>query len=597
MPYLYRYLSTALAVERVSCLGPRPASNQLIMPTFQSIGVHPALRSRLVTQSSVIAAASSASADAAPDNDSALNSSTTSTKQSSSSGASSSSVETPLALLACHPDSLRLLDPASGKCRAIDKDQVTELRQQVAEAIIADSRDGRHVGRVRGGLLCVADSRDCGGRADLSSFLSTGVIEGEAMDSAKRRRRSTSNVENENRRNAMEASNDADDFHFPSNEADSLSTNEDSHLFGTLTSLELLTYESMLRGQHQVSSHPPEVASLTTGCRQLDLLLSFPVEYGGIVAAVSRSLCEGVGGHEQQHQQGSERCGGGGVPRGYVTQLYGRPASGKTQVALHVAAHRLDAGRAANSNNSVHPASSSADAERRASRFPCWLLVPPASQVSCAERISTLSGNDPALMSQTYFHPVSDIYQVLSALVSVEETLLSAAAPENLGASTEGAGAPGLAPPALIVLDSASTCCGCPDPNSDESQRLTSQLAKTLKRIARQHLAAVLVTNGSIRATAPTSGPHSVGSAPPETKRTLMLPALGRIWERAVDIQVKVEEEEARVSPPANASSQVRRATLTRHPAKPVPDSGATSSAAFFTIDPTLGIRDATGAR
>jgi recA bacterial DNA recombination protein len=570
------------------------------MPTFQSIGVHPALRSRLVTQSSVIAAASSASADAAPYNDSALNSSTTSTKQSSISGASSSSssssVETPLALLACHPESLRLLDPASGKCHAIDKEQVTELRQQVAEAIIADTRDGLHVGRVRGGLRLVADSSDCGGRADLSSS-SAGVEDGAGRSSAaKRRKRSTSNVENEHRSNAMEASNDADDFQVPSNEMDALSTKEDSHLFGTLTSLELLTYESMLRGQHQVSSHPPEVVSLSTGCRQLDLLLSFPVEYGGIVAAVSRSLCEEVGGHEQQPQQGTDCCGWGGVPRGYVTQLYGPPASGKTQVALHVAAHRFRASRAANSSN-LHPASSSADAERRAVRLPCWLLVPPASQVSCAERISTLSGNDPAVMSQTYFHPVSDIYQVLSALVSVEESLLSASAPENRGSSTEGAGAPGLAPPALIVLDSASTCSCCPDPNSDESQRLTSQLAKLLKRIARQHLAAVLVTNGSIRATTPTSGLQSVGSAPPETKRTTMLPALGRIWERAVDIQVKVEEEEARVSSPPNASSQVRTATVTRHPAKPVSDSGATSSAAFFTIDSTLGIRDATGAR
>jgi AAA domain len=565
------------------------------MPTFQSIGVHPALRSRLVTQSSVIAAASSASADAAPDNDSAPNSSTTSTKQSSSSGASSSSVETPLALLACHPDSLRFLDPASGKCRAIDKDQVTELRQQVAEAILADTRDGLHVGRVRGGLLCVADSRDCGDRAD--PYSSPTAVEGEALASAKRRKRSTSSVENENRNNAMHTSGDADNFHFPSNEVDALSTMNDSYLFGTLTTLELLKYESMLRGQHQVASHPPEVGSLTTGCRQLDLLLSFPVEYGGIVAAVSRSLCEGVGGHEQQHQQGSERCGGGGVPRGYVTQLYGPPASGKTQVALHVAAHRFDASRAANINNSVHPASSSADADRRASRFPCWFLVPPASQVSCAERIAALSDNDPAVMSQTYFHPVSDIYQVLSALVSVEESLLSAAAPENLGASTECGGAPGLSPPALIVLDSASTFCGCPDPNSGESQRLTSQLAKTLKRIARQHLAAVLVTNGSIRATTPTSGPQSVGSAPPETKRTTMLPALGRIWERAVDIQVKVVEEEARVSPPPNASSQVLRATLTRHPAKPVPDSGSASAIAHFAIHSTLGIRDATGAR
>jgi AAA domain len=431
---------------------------------------------------------------------------------------------------------------------------------------------------------------------------SSGAVEGEAVDSAKRRRRSKSNAENENRDNVMKACDDPDDFQVPSNEvdADALSTKSDSYLFGTLTSLELLKYESMFRGQHQVASHPPGVGSLPTGCRQLDHLLSLPAEYGGIVAAVSRSLHEGVGLHEQQHQQGTGRCGGGGVPLGYVTQLYGPPASGKTQVALHVAAHRFRASRAATAtanSNSDHPATSSVDASRRPSRFPCWLLVPPASQVSCAERIAAMSGNDRDAMSQTYFHPVSDIYQVLSALVSVEESLHSVAAPESLDASKEGAGTLCLAPPALIVLDSASTCCCCPDPNSDESQRLTSQLAKTLKRIARQHLAAVLVTNGSIRATTPTSGPQSVGSAPPETKRTRMLPALGRIWERAVDIQVKVEEEEARVSPPPNASPQVRTATLTRHPAKPVSDSGAASSAAFFTIDPTFGIRDATGAR
>jgi hypothetical protein len=60
-----------------------------------------------------------------------------------------------------------------------------------------------------------------------------------------------------------------------------------------------------------------------------------------------------------------------------------------------------------------------------------------------------------------------------------------------------------------------------------------------------------------------------------------------------VDVQVMVEE--ARAPLPPNGALTVRRATLTRHPAQSVSDSGSALTTAFFTIHPTLGIRDATG--
>jgi AAA domain len=581
----FQYLSTTLAAGLLVVVARASKQLSVIMPTFRSIGVHPALRSRLVTQSSVIAAAAAAAASSSSESADAQALGTDPATPPLL--LSFSSVETPLALLACHPESLRLLDPASGNCHAIDKEQVTKLRQEVAEAIISETRDGLHVGRVVRHLS--------------SPSLSFAAVEEdgagqEPPGSAKRRKRSNSNVENESRSNALQGSDDNNDYlhdyqHLGSNEEENASTStKESRLFGTLTTLELLQYESMLRGQHQGSPDPPEAASLTTGCRQLDLLLSFPREYDAIVAAVSKRLCGGgVGWHEPQQQHGTERSGGGGVPRGYVTQLFGPPATGKTQVALHVAAHRFRVSRSACASATQNES----EAEWSTSRFPCWFLVSPAGQASCAERIASLSGNDPAVMSQTYFHPVSNIYQVSSALGAVEESLLSAAAPESKESSAEGAGTPGLVPPALIVLDSASTCCCCSDPNSDESQRLMSQLAKTLKRIARQHLAFVIVTNGTIKTTGPTSSAQGVDTAPSEARQTVMLPALGRIWERAVDVQVMVEE--ARASLPPNRAPTVRRATLTRHPAKSVvSDSGSAPTTAFFAIHPTLGIRDAT---
>jgi hypothetical protein len=201
---------------------------------------------------------------------------------------------------------------------------------------------------------------------------------------------------------------------------------------------------------------------------------------------------------------------------------------------------------------------------------------------SHAARLAKLSKIDPVVLNQTWFHPVSSIYQVLSALSTVEESLASVSSMSETLAIREGGRSlrSTLAGPlpALIILDSASTCCSCADPKSADSLRLLHRLAMVLKRISRQYLAAVIVTNGSISAT---NSKHPPGD--PNT----VYPALGRIWEQAVDIQVRVESHPRRHNVPHQA---IRQAILVRHPTKFIPPEARPS--ATFGIDPNSGINE-----
>jgi RecA/RadA recombinase len=86
------------------------------MPTFQSIGIHPELRSRLVTESNTQGTAP---------------------------------VETPQALLSRNPNSLRLLDRQTGAPKRITSAQVDNLREEVSFALIAQSRTGKWIKRVK----------------------------------------------------------------------------------------------------------------------------------------------------------------------------------------------------------------------------------------------------------------------------------------------------------------------------------------------------------------------------------------------------------------------------------------------------------------
>jgi hypothetical protein len=66
-----------------------------------------------------------------------------------------------------------------------------------------------------------------------------------------------------------------------------------------------------------------------------------------------------------------------------------------------------------------------------------------------------------------------------------------------------------------------------------------------------------------------------------------MYPALGRIWEEAVDIQVRIESHPTRTVM-QRPNQVLRRATLVRHPTKSIPPEAA--PAATFGIDPHSGI-------
>jgi hypothetical protein len=94
------------------------------MPTFRSIGIHPELRTRLVTESSL------------PEEDGRVQQ-------------RPQPVETPQALLSRNPTQLRLLDRETGTSKPISTLQVRKLRDEVAHALISQSRSGKRVKRLR----------------------------------------------------------------------------------------------------------------------------------------------------------------------------------------------------------------------------------------------------------------------------------------------------------------------------------------------------------------------------------------------------------------------------------------------------------------
>jgi KaiC/GvpD/RAD55 family RecA-like ATPase len=129
------------------------------MPTFQSIQMHPELRTRLVTESSSIGL---------PRNPAS----------STNNGADSSTltqqnpfqpIETPQALLSRHPGSLRIIDSTGSRSRPIALPQANNLRHDVAQALIATSKYGRFLHNVHERSK---DQADC----PISPFRVSGTI-------------------------------------------------------------------------------------------------------------------------------------------------------------------------------------------------------------------------------------------------------------------------------------------------------------------------------------------------------------------------------------------------------------------------------------
>jgi hypothetical protein len=386
------------------------------MPTFQSIGIHPDLRTRLVTVPKVTGATA----------------------------AKPQLVETPQALLSRTPAALRILDKDYDDAgdqnyvtRPIPLQQVRKLRQEVASALIAHSRNGKRLKRIR--------------------------------DSVSSQRSSLSGE-------------DTQQWTIP----------------GTLSALELCRYEA--------SSKRPgrQLSALQTGCSSLDQLVALPAEH----CSVSTKL-----------EGSSSSALPAGIPLGYVTQIAGPPASGKTQLALQLAA-----------TNSVR----------------MWYLCSHGSLRCAAERLAQLScGTQQPVLDRTVMTTVTDEYQVLARLAQFEDFLLQRQQDDDPRTGSDDPSS------ILLVLDSCSGCLASAD--SDDAVLL--RVAATIKRLTRQYGVAAVLINGSV----------SNRNRKEDSVFRPNKPALGRQWWKAsADIHLWFE-----AAPSASTTgSPPIRATLERHPAK-----------------------------
>lgn len=503
------------------------------MPTFESIGLHPQLRSRLVTQ----AATATSNVDLPP----------TAPIRAPRPPSTYQIVDTPLALLARHPGSLRVLDSATQSCQVIAPKQVTQLRREVAHALIDHTANGRRVRFVQ--EVLVQQSEDANNQQPQVPQKS----------GLKRKRQN-----DENALQSKAAAENCNDLVEEASETSAATMDLDARPCGmspsTLSALQMIRCEAWMTTLHNPACSESRLLGIPTGCQSLDTLLAMPPEYRQLLpSTIQREL--------PSHASDVSSCVLG-VPFGYVTQFFGPPASGKTQLVWHLAASR----------QVKH----------------CWILCRPTLVGSCAQRVSELSRGNRTIVDHIHVIPVSNAVQVVASLAHVEAELQQALELSSRGAalvaseSTFDAAqcepAPLSGGRSLLILDAASTVLASDASSSDLESALLYRVATTLKRLARHYQTAVVVTNGAVVAR--------------DSHQTRSWAALGRRWNRtAIDLDVRIE---ATLLPggrrpdiaPTPAPLVIRRCTLVRHPARPMPDIDPTNAigTAHFCLDPQRGI-------
>ena len=443
------------------------------MPTFQSIGLHPELRNRIVTESRGSTAAFS-STEAPPQRQLVL---------------------TPQALLARNPNTLRLLDTtATGttihdscgsnvahnngdsnndtvvSSRPISLAQVQKLRLEVSSALIAQSNNGKRIKQIQKTLRTNAEATSV--RSEPSIYTSS--------------------------------------------------------IPGTLSALDWLRYET--------SAWPQDPPVLSTGCRALDQALAVPAEYQNVSTSMMLETATVAVG----------------IPFGYVTQFSGSTGSGKTQLALHLAARSPPA------------------------LYRTWYLGSNCGTLM-ASRLAELCQNNYSVLERTIFCSTTNEFELLQHLTQLEAELIQVTAIQ-----------PQSQLPFLLILDSCSACLSSSEPE------LMGRVSTTLRRLTRHYskILAVVLLNGTVANRGEQPGTMSMSNK-------TVKPALGRLWAKAADIHVWLEhsqQQEPKKQPivPSNGgctthSPTTIRAVVERHVAKR--PSNCANIECFFRLT-ALGILD-----
>jgi hypothetical protein len=223
-----------------------------------------------------------------------------------------------------------------------------------------------------------------------------------------------------------------------------------------------------------------------------------------------------------------------------VTQFSGPPASGKTQLALHLAA--------------------TAAAPFASSLHQTWFICSSTPQVARLYELCRCKNDSAAIMQRTVFCTATNDYQVLQRLAELELHLL-----EQLHNDDDD----GAWKPVLLVLDSCSGCLAAAaaatsgDKNNDDTLLMT--VATTIQRLTRHYRLATVLINGTVANNHDAVVVVASTTTAPSRQRQLRRPtkaALGHRWNHtAADICVWLE-------PNTGATVGTVRATLERHAAK-----------------------------
>jgi RecA/RadA recombinase len=393
-------------------------------------------------------------------------------------------IKTPQALLNRNPKTLHLLAEDGTSSRPIAPEQVRKLRVDVATALCDQTKTARYVRRVQ---------RALSQRTIALDTCTTTSQQGETSRPAKRSRRSFTS--------------DASRSRIP----------------GALSALELLQYESMFRApkndmhNSQQQRQRKDWTVVSTGCQRLDDVLASP------------SHC--LSGRSSDDAVSSL----GGIPFGSVTQFSGPPASGKTQLALHIAATGLR-------NGSLHQV---------------WYIGSGGTCTPMVLRLSQLCHSSAEILQRVVFGAASSDYDVLKHLAALESHLEQQARADEMEWK-----------PIMLVLDSCSGClaaatAAAPIRGSKRDRASNSLLyavAATIRRMTRYHRLATVLINGTVSSRAFALDSRSTFAAPVAVphRRSGTKPALGHRWNNSVaDIGVWLE--------PSHRGPAIFHATLERH--------------------------------
>jgi hypothetical protein len=273
--------------------------------------------------------------------------------------------------------------------------------------------------------------------------------------------------------------------------------------------------------------HRSQWKCLSTGCRALDLLFHRfrPPPTSLLFDSMQDRSCDDVGG----------------IPFGYITQLSGPPASGKTQLMLSVLS------------------------QPDALIYHTWYLCSGAnSAMVTAQRLHDICvavHSFPAtVLEHTTIATVNNEYQVLQRLQELESNLLFRHDDEQHFSF--------FGKPIVLVIDSCSGCLGTNDAN------LVQLVGTTLRRMTRQHHLATILINGTVSNHFTKHSSTSVQPLP-HPKRTK--PALVRSWNETVPdinlwldpvIPFRAQNPNTIVNPkhPIVYPASIIRVTMTQHP-------------------------------